>query len=199
MTCSLKPAKLFFFNTATILFQKSVSLHLSFCSKLNSLPMKRIFQRGLLLIAFIFGLFFRMTAQSTQIVVFLNDGTEQTYNMVDADRLYFEDNTKLVIEQGAYKNTVRIPLADIRKITCSETENTEENSGLALDIFPNPVHDMLTFRYLQGKQTISLYAIDGRLMKTFEASGNQSIDISELPIGLYLVKTQTQTLKMIKL
>ena len=161
--------------------------------------MKRIFQRGLLLIAFILGLFFRMTAQSTQIVVFLNDGTEQTYNMVDADRLYFEDNTKLVIEQGAYKNTVRIPLADIRKITCSETVSTEENSDLALDIFPNPVHDMLTFRILQGKQTISLYAIDGRLMKTIEASDNQSIDISELPIGLYLVKTQTQTLKIIKL
>ncbi len=161
--------------------------------------MKRIFQRGLLLAVFILGLFFRMAAQSTQIVVFLNDGTEQTYNMVDADRLYFEDNTKLVIEQGAYKNTVRIPLADIHKITCSETVSTEENSDLALNIFPNPVHDMLTFRNLQGKQTISLYAIDGRLMKTFEVSGNQSIDISELPIGLYLVKTQTQTLKMIKL
>ena len=119
--------------------------------------------------------------------------------MVDADRLYFEDNTKLVIEQGAYKNTVIIPLADIRKITCSETVNTEENSDLALDIFPNPVHDILTFRNLQGTQTISLYAIDGHLMKTIEVSGNQSIDISELPIGLYLVKTQTQTLKMIKL
>ncbi len=161
--------------------------------------MKHIFQRGLLLAAFIFGLFFRMAAQSTQIVVFLNDGAEQTYNMVDADRLYFEDNTKLVIEQGAYKNTVTIPLADIRKITCSETENTTENPDLALSIFPNPVHDVLTFRNLQGKQTISIYALDGRRMKTLEVTGNQSIDISDLPIGLYLVKTQTQTLKMIKL
>lgn len=161
--------------------------------------MKHIFQRGLLLAAFIFGLFFRMTAQSTQIVVFLNDGVEQTYNMVDADRLYFEDNTKLVIEQGAYKNTVTIPLADIRKITCSETENTTENPDLALSIFPNPVHDVLTFRNLQGKQTISIYALDGRRMKTIEVAGSQSIDISDLPIGLYLVKTPTQTLKMIKL
>ena len=161
--------------------------------------MKRLFQRGLLLTAFIFGLFFRMTAQSTQIVVFLNDGTEQTYNMVDADRLYFEDNTKLVIEQGAYKNTVTIPLADIRKITCSETVGTTENPDLGLSIFPNPVHDVLTFRNLQGKQAISIYTLDGRRMKTIEVTGNQSNDISDLPIGLYLVKTPAQTLKMIKL
>ena len=161
--------------------------------------MKRLFQRGLLLAAFIFGLFFRLAAQSTQIVVFLNDGTEQTYDMVEADRLYFEDNTKLVIEQGAYKNTVTIPLADIRKITCSETENTTENTDLALSIFPNPVHDVLTIRNLQGKQTISIYALDGRRMKTIEVTGNQSNDISDLPIGLYLVKTPAQTLKMIKL
>jgi hypothetical protein len=161
--------------------------------------MKCLFQRGLLLAVFILGLFFRMAAQSTQIVVFLNDGTEQTYDMVDADRLYFEDNTKLVIEQGAYKNTVTIPLTDIRKITCSETENTTENADLALSIFPNPVHDVLTFRNLQGKQTINIYALDGRRMKTIEVAGNQSIDISDLPIGLYLVKTPTQTLKMIKL
>ena len=161
--------------------------------------MKRLFHRGLLLTAFIFGLFFRMAAQSTQIVVFLNDGSEQNYTLTEADHLYFEDNTKLVIEQGAYKNTVTIPLADIRKITCAETVGTNENADLALDIFPNPVHDVLTFRNLQGKQTISIYALDGRLIKSFEAFGNQFIDISALPVGLYLVKTQTQTLKMIKL
>jgi len=165
----------------------------------NLSVMKQFSQRGLLLIAFIFGLLFRMAAQSTQINVFLNDGTEQTYSLVDADRLYFEDNTKLVIEQGSYKNAVSIPLADIRKITCSETVSTEENSDFAMDIYPNPVHNVLTFHNLQGKQMIWIYALDGRMIKTFEASGDQTVDISDLPIGLYLVKTQTQTLKMIKL
>jgi hypothetical protein len=165
----------------------------------NFIVMKQLFHRGLLLTAFIFGLFFRMTAQSTQIVVSLNDGTEQNFNLTEADRLYFEDNTKLVIEEIATKNTVTIPLADIRKITCPETVGTTENPDLALGIFPNPVHDVMTFRNLQGKQTVSLYALDGRLIKTFEATGNQVIDISDLPFGLYLVKTQTQTLKMIKL
>ena len=165
----------------------------------NLIVMKQASHRGLLLAAFVFGLFFRMTAQSIQIVVFLNDGTEQTYNLSEADRLYFEDNTKLVIEEGLTKSPVTIPLADIRKITCSETEGTTENPDLDLGIFPNPVHDVLTFRNLQGKQSISLYALDGRLIKSFEAYGNQAVDVSDLPMGLYLVKTQTRTLKMIKL
>ena len=36
-------------------------------------------------------------------------------------------------------------------------------------------------------------------MKSFETTGDQWIDISDLPFGLYLVKTEHQTLKMIKL
>lgn len=132
--------------------------------------MRQISHRGLLLAAFIFGLLLRMTAQSTQIIVFLNDGTEQTYNLVKADRLYFEDNTKLVIEEVTAPSTVTIPLSDIRKITCSEIVGTTENPDLATSLYPNPVHDMLTIHNLQGKQTISIYAIDGRLMKTFEAT-----------------------------
>ena len=78
--------------------------------------MKHIIQRGLLLTAFVFGLFFRMSAQSTQIVVFLNNGSEQTYSLIEADRLYFEDNTKLVIEQISTKSTVIIPLADSERL-----------------------------------------------------------------------------------
>ena len=46
---------------------------------------------------------------------------------------------------------------------------------------------------------MSIYAIDGRLMKSMEVRGDQDIDISDLPMGLYLVKTPSCTLKMIKL
>ena len=161
--------------------------------------MKRLINRGLLLLALILGMAFGMEAQSTQVVVTLNDGTEQNYTMTESDRMYFEDNTILVIEINEYKNTVRIPLADIRKLTCLETEGTHENEATALSIFPNPVHDALVIRNLQDSQTVSIYALDGRLMKTFAASGEQAIDISDFAMGIYLVKTESATLKMFKL
>ena len=161
--------------------------------------MKRFLQCGLLLIALTFGFVFQMVAQSAQLVVTLNDGTEQTYYMAENDRLYFEDNAKLVIEIGDYKSTVMIPLDDIRKITCSETEGVSETTGSSTFFFPNPVHNVVVFPNLNDKKTILIYALDGRLIKSIEATGNQIVDISDLPVGLFLVKTESQTFKMIKL
>ena len=160
--------------------------------------MKSIFKRGLLLLAFLFGLAFHLAAQSTQMTIHLNDGTERTYFMNESDRVYFEDNETLVVELAPVKSD-RFNLADIRKITCAETESISETSNASVQLFPNPSHDAFLIRNLKERQMVSIYALDGRIMKSFETAGDQWIDISDLPIGLYLVKTEYQTLKMIKL
>ena len=160
--------------------------------------MKRIFHQGLLLLVLIFGAIWQVNAQSTLVIITLNDGTEHSFLMAEDDRIFFENNEKLVVEV-ADESTVRFNLADIRKITCDEYVGTEENPDLSVAIFPNPVHETLTLRHLSGTQTISIYALDGRLVKSFEASDGQVIGVEELPVGLYLVKTQSCTLKMIKL
>ena len=164
--------------------------------------MKSIFKRGLLLMAFTMGLLFQLTAQSTLMTIQMNDGTERTYSMTENDRVYFEDNDKLVVEIAVYgrsETSERFNLADIRKITCAETEGISENSSTSVCLSPNPVHDVVLLRNLKGKESIQIYALDGRLMKSTEASEGQLIDISDLPIGLYLIKTESSTLKMIKL
>lgn len=161
--------------------------------------MKQLFRRGLLLIMLTIGMVCGMMAQSTQMVVTMNDGSVQTYSMMESGRIYFEDNTYLVIEEGTGKELVRIPMSDIRKITCEEEVGLNENQAAEISILPNPVHDVLMFHNLDGKQTVSIYAIDGRLMRTFEASSDEAIDVSAFPVGLYLVRTQSSTLKMIKL
>ena len=161
--------------------------------------MKQLFRRGLLFIMLTIGMVCGMTAQSTQMVVTMNDGSVQTYSMMESGRIYFEDNTYLVIEEGTGKELVRIPMSDIRKITCEEEVGLNENQAAEISIMPNPVHDVMVLHNLDGKQVVSIYAIDGRLMRTFEVSGDEAIDISAFPVGLYLVRTQSNTLKMIKL
>jgi hypothetical protein len=160
--------------------------------------MKNIFKRGLLLLAFTIGLTFHLAAQSTQMTIHLNDGTERTYFMHESDRVYFEDNETLVVELAPVKSD-RFNLADIRKITCAETESISETSNASVQLFPNPSHDAFLIRNLKERQMVSIYALDGQIMKSFETTGDQWIDISDLPIGLYLVNTEHQTLKMIKL
>ena len=161
--------------------------------------MKRIFQHGLLLIALTIGMAFHLTAQSTQMTIYMNDGTERIYYMSDDDRVVFEDGETLVVEIAVNTKSERYNLSDIRKITCSETVGIEEDLNAKAYLSPNPVHDVFMLHNLNGKETLHIYALDGRLVKTVEADGERPIDISDLSIGLYLVKTQSCTLKMIKL
>ena len=161
--------------------------------------MKPSFKRAFLLVAFIIGASLPMVAQATQVVVAMLDGTQQSFYLSEEDRMYFEDNAKLVIEEGSTKNTVKIPLADIRKMTCHEMDGTLENADADVSIFPNPTLNTLTIRNLSGKQNVSIYALDGRLVKDFEVSGDLTIDISDWAAGLYFVRTQSSTLKMVKL
>ena len=164
--------------------------------------MKQIFQRGLLFAAFILGLVFHLAAQSTQMTIHLNDGTERSYFMTESDRAYFEDNETLVVEIAIYDKGIRsdrFNLVDIRKITCADTEGISETTNSVVHLSPNPTHDAFKLHNLNGKETIQIYALDGRLVKSEEVVGDQLIDISDLPNGLYLVKTKSCTHKMIKL
>ena len=161
--------------------------------------MKHLFQCGLLLATLTLGLVFHLAAQSTLMTIYMNDGSERSYYMSESDRVYFEDNERLVVEITLNTKSERFNLADIRKITCSETVGISEASDASVYLSPNPVHDVVMLHNLSGRQFVSIYALDGRLMKSTEVVGDQLIDISNLPIGLYLVKTETQTLKMIKL
>ena len=161
--------------------------------------MKLLFRHGLMLIMLTIGMAYSIAAQSTHMVVTMNDGSVQTYSMMESGRVCFEDNTYLVIDEGTGKAVVRILMSDIRKITCEEAVGLDENQAAEVSILPNPVHDVMVFHNLEGLQTVSIYAIDGRLMRTFEASGDEAINVSDFPIGLYLVRTQSSTLKMIKL
>lgn len=165
----------------------------------NPSKMKRFLQRGLLLLTFTLGLVFHLAAQSTQMTIYMNDGTEHSYYMSEDDRVYFDDNETLVVETSLYTKSDRFNLANIRKITCTETEEVNEEAGYSIYLSPNPVHDVFILHNLNGRQCVSIYALDGRLVKTTKIAEDQPVDISDLGIGIYLVKTEHQTLKMIKL
>lgn len=148
--------------------------------------------------ALFMGFAFSLTAQSTQMIVTLNDGTEKSFTMGESDRVYFENNTSLIVEQGTATDV--IPLANIRKINCSEVMGSQsENTMANVSLTPNPVHDVMMLHNLDGVETVSIYSIDGRLMKTFETSGEEFINTEDLARGLYLVRTKSCVLKMIKL
>ena len=69
-------------------------------------------------------------------------------------------------------------------------------------IYPNPVKDMLHITTNLTDYTATIYAMDGKLIKTNKASANHSLNYSDLAPGIYLLKLSQkatlQTFKIIK-
>lgn len=139
-------------------------------------------------------------AQGTNVTLIVTtiDGAEQTYQLTEAGQLYFEDGEALVIDDGT-DLTIRYELADIRKIVCSEVTGTSESHHSKLLILPSPTHDHFMVKNLYAPCQARIFSLDGRLVKAFEAQDGQTIDISELSEGMYLLHINGETLKLMKL
>lgn len=81
------------------------------------------------------------------------------------------------------------------------------SSQAAFNIFPNPVHDILTIKYSSSEKTIvSIFDINGKQVYnvSLEANNNgtSSVDVSNLPAGSYIMKSvsnqKVSTRKFIK-
>lgn len=68
----------------------------------------------------------------------------------------------------------------------------EQNSGYALEIYPNPVKNRMSVKYpdLTG---ITVSDMQGKLLKAFNfpEAGSKIIDVSDLPAGAYIVTAET--------
>ena len=75
------------------------------------------------------------------------------------------------------------------------------NNVSKISLFPNPVKDFITIDSKTIIDTITIYDVNGRQIKTFEKISNK-IDVSSIEKGVYFLKATTnnefQTLKFIK-
>lgn len=55
-------------------------------------------------------------------------------------------------------------------------------------VYPNPVHDFLTLETNIPINRVSVYSVDGKLLKNFNQSKSNRIDFSNFPSGVYILK-----------
>ena len=140
-----------------------------------------------------------LNAQQFEIhaVITKTDGSELLYDLNESDRISFPNDEILVITQNG--SDIQIPISEIRKVTFDEILATTDNGTENIGISPNPVSNAFTISGINDSQQLSIYSIDGRLVKHETVDSGQSIDICELPQGLYYVNINKQNLKLIKL
>lgn len=153
----------------------------------------------LLLLLAGFSLFGNAQTANVTLVVTTTSGTEHSYQLTEEGQLLFENNGDVLTILDGAGITASFQLADIRKLVCAEITGVDENNDSKPLLIPNTSRDHFIISNLQNSCEARLYALDGRLMKSFTATDGMIVDISDLAPGMYLLHIDGQTLKMMKL
>lgn len=139
-----------------------------------------------------------LNAQSYELVIKMNDGTETIWNYESLNNICFEDETTLIIVEKDNLYTHSYNIAEINKLYFNSSENIyelgENNNSF---VFPNPAKDDIRIIGIEN-QEIEIISIDGKSMLRIFYDG-KSLDVSSLPQGLYLIKANNKTLKFEKI
>ena len=93
--------------------------------------------------------------------------------------------------------------SDVMKIVFIANSSVESITGSSADVIvtPNPVVDMITLRgadQLVGSE-INVFSIDGQNKLRITNWNGESINVSDLPSGIYIINTKSKNLKFVKL
>ena len=144
-----------------------------------------------------------ITAEESAILKVLTlDGQEQTHALSVIGRLEFSaDSLLLVANDGSILGG---ELKDnVQRIEFNNEETPHSlmsvDTNHSIQIFPNPVQQIIHIQGTKAKETIRIYSLSGNLIISTSASDiNTDLDVSDLPNGQYLLQINTQVLKLIK-
>ena len=113
----------------------------------------------------------KITFTNTDVLIQQNNGNKDSYSFTTVGKLYFETTTG-----------VSNPLA--------------VNSQ---NIFPNPANEFISIKNIQPGTQVKIYNLSGIMVANIIYPASGHININNLQKGLYIVKTEIQTLKFMKL
>ena len=163
--------------------------------------MKRlIFAIGLLFSSLLWvNVAFGQTIHTTNVtVVYSNNQPDGTFENVT--QFYFSGENLVINQNG---NETIIARSIIRKLTLqdvatSSIETYDENAKIF--IYPNPTSDKLNMSSETEQQvTVSIFSLNGQRLMQQQMSTSESIDVSSLAKGFYIIKINETSYKFSKL
>ena len=143
----------------------------------------------------------RVLAQ-TGLRVTYSDGTTQGFVVADSGKLYFSDG-QLMIQTAAAASPTSLPVNIIQNITfdnslLSASGTTPVNKAKYL-LYPNPSSEFFRVKTDgNSKFEIRIFSADGKLLRSGKYTSEENIDVAGLPAGLYLVRIENETFKLLK-
>jgi len=130
-------------------------------------------------------------------IQFYNSST-QTFTVSDAGKLYF-DNGYLMIDEGNGA-PFSFLVSDIQKMMFNHLTSVETIKTPLFRIYPNPATTYLKISSDRMENIpYQLYTLDGRLLMSGTSQNDETISVTTLSQGLYLLKIDGKTFKISKL
>jgi hypothetical protein len=179
-----------------LLPQKSLALQL--CSISNILAMRKSSSTIILIVSLILtspGL------RAQKLTVRLKTGVENTDMLNTIQKLYFSNNQLVMDFKSGADDTYALP--DVQKLYFDAAVFVDDHAlpgHEKLSVYPNPVGDVITITGIpEAARKLTIYRMDGGLVMSLDVtSSHESINISSLSTGLYLVNASGFTTKFVK-
>lgn len=99
------------------------------------------------------------------------------------------------------QQTQSFSLADIQKIYFQNVVSAQQVDAQSdISIYPNPVSTQLYIKNIpDGGASLQLYKLDGQLVNSYNITSSEApIDMTQMSVGMYLLKINNQGFKIIK-
>lgn len=135
--------------------------------------------------------------QVQSLIVQLKDGSQTAFFLKDKPQVTFDGpNLKVTSTAG----DTSFALSDVLRFTYAKKDPTGIDEMVTDPTGVDFQGDVLVISQLNANGDVSVYALDGKLLRQLKAShaGTYRLNLSELPAGLYLVKADNVTYKILK-
>jgi Secretion system C-terminal sorting domain len=130
--------------------------------------------------------------------------TANGYTLIDLTNLNGQNYSNIVIDQiqitagGNFQYLALDAFTWVKDSGLVLAANEAKPSKKEIKMYPNPTSGPLTIEAAENSK-FEVYSQSGQLVKTIEArKGVNQTDISELPKGVYIVKSSSESYKIIK-
>lgn len=133
--------------------------------------------------------------EDTWLVLWLTDGQYDVYHVATHPRIKHQDDDFLIISDEV---DIAYPVASVRKFTLAK-DITDFEDAIGR-ISEDKQFDDFSMNKARPGSLVSIYDMSGRKVATHTvgADGSLQYSLSDQPAGIYLIKTETTTIKIIK-
>jgi hypothetical protein len=126
------------------------------------------------------------------------------YTLIDLTNLNGQNYSNIIVDEiqltlgGSYQYIALDAFTWVKDSGIVLAASEVKSSKKEISIYPNPTSGPLSIKTEKATDA-QVYGMDGKLVKTLPITkGINNIDISELPKGTYILKTSTESSKIIK-